>query len=217
MQIKKFYIKFLLFIYNLIELIGIAFKSNHLLLNHKIKIGILLLSLKGTTGNAQYNISGRRCYWGYVPEKKNKNEIIISDRVSLKPLNNDAINLKFGYLYYWYSPGASITYNFQTNSMNIGPYVRLLTIKNDDTFMHFIEANYQVDLSSKHYNELNISTGVDLFYKKIISIDLAIQYTYSNNTYNKGNNFFRPIVGVHYKFRKNSWFNKPKSTENISW
>jgi hypothetical protein len=165
-----------------------------------MKIGIMILTIKGIDSSGQIDITHKTCYKiaGGVHYRKSF-DLVVDDRMNIETFDN-AFILKTGFRNREKILGISSSYQIGSNSFGIGPYYRYLTITDREYFVHYVELNYQFMFNKARKNELNISTGLFLFEGKLpFSINLACQYTY---TYGSGDNhLFRPVVGVHYSFR----------------
>lgn len=196
---KHLYLVFLNFAFNLLDFIQLLIKKDSFLLKHKLKIGILILTMKTSNVNAQYMVPRvSSCYLRGGVSSRNHEAIDLSfnDRISLKTLDDNALSLKVGYRSYWKSAGISTNYNFPSNSFSLGPYFRVFTVEHRTKYKHFVEANYQFNFSNPANNELNISSGFVFFHQHRFCFELSCQYTHQFTDENA--NYFRPVVGVHY-------------------
>lgn len=195
---KLLKISYLQVAFSLLDSLNI-FNKNSRLVKLKLKIGILLLMLKGYDAKAQIDIVRGTCYI-IGPRYKTSYDLFVSDRVNVEPFGNNATALNFGYQRRFLSGGISVSYQFQSSTVDVGPYVRVFPVECRWKFKHFIGANYQFNLSDNHYNELNISTGLIIRHQRPINFEVGCTFTYTHFDYNE--HFIRPRVGVHYYFVK---------------
>lgn len=216
--VKSIYLIFLNFTFKLLDFIQLLNKKDSFLLKHKLKIGILILTLKGTEVNAQYTIPHGTCY-RIGPRNHRAIDLHITDRIGLNSLTDNTLAIKAGYRHYWKSAGISANFNFKSYSYSLGPYVRVFTIEHRRIYKHFIEANYQFNLSNPAKNELNITSGFVFFHQHSFCFELSCQYTHLFTDENA--NYFRPVVGVHYyintrRFKKKTEVKKEQQPSTIT-
>lgn len=192
---KAVYLTFLKIWYGLINLLDSFFLKNSFLLKHKLKIGILILTLKGFDSSGQIDIHRSMCY------KKTANfrkafDIAMVDQININPLENNLL-FKLGYRNHEQSYGMNLSYLYEQKLFGIGPYYRYFTITDRRIFDHFVEINPQLIFNSNQSTELNISTGFILYpMSDVFQIELACQYSYSST--NSQKHVFRPVIGIHY-------------------
>lgn len=192
---KAIYLTILKIWYSLINFLDSFLLKNSFLLKHKLKIGILILTLKGFDSSGQIDIHHSKCY------KKTANfrkafDIAVNDQIKINPLENNLL-FKLGYRNHEQSYGINLSYLYEQKLFGIGPYYRYFTITDRRIFDHFVEINPQLLFNSKQSTELNISTGFILYpFSDVLQIELAYQYSYSSTNTQK--HVFRPVIGIHY-------------------
>jgi len=128
--------------------------------------------------------------------------IAITDRIKNYPIENEAISVKLGDQFEWFSWGLISSKLIGSNNYLAGSFFRYKPLKSRiSSIRPYVDCNIQTSINNHKHNEINFSTGIEFLHMRRICFDISIIYSHSSSK----SHLIMPCAGIQYHFKSTKY------------